>query len=75
MSEDIVKKEMIPSAINSLPYPNITEGSNVSFSPSQLDHLADLTTGSFRASLDSIAPVKKKTRQDSVHGIISILAS
>uniref|UniRef100_A0A3Q4BQW7 Transposase Tc1-like domain-containing protein n=1 Tax=Mola mola TaxID=94237 RepID=A0A3Q4BQW7_MOLML len=48
--------KLIPSAILSVPNPNITEESYLNFRPSHLDHLADCTAGSLRASLDSIAP-------------------
>ena len=44
------------------PYSNITEESYLNFTPSQLDHLVDSTARSLRVSLDSIAPVKKKTK-------------
>ena len=43
-------------------YPKITNESYLEFSPSQPDHLADFTAGSLHASLDSIVPVKKKTK-------------
>ena len=64
LSEDTVEnfKEMIPSALISVSYPKITEDSDLRFIPSQLDHLPDFTACSLRASLDSIAPVKKKTK-------------
>ena len=45
-----------------MPYPKIKEESYLRFIPSQLDHLADFTASSLRASLNSIAPVKKKTK-------------
>ena len=53
---------MIPSAFISIPYPKIKEESYLRFIPSKLDHLADFTAVSLRASLDSIAPIKKKTK-------------
>ena len=64
ISEDTVEnfKEMIPYAIISVPYPKITEESYLNFSPSQLDHLGDITASSLHASLNFIAPNKKKTK-------------
>ena len=54
-------KEAIPSAFDSIPRLNITEDSWSNFSPSQIDHLVDSATGSLRMTLDSIAPLKRKT--------------
>ena len=54
-------KEAIPSAFDSIPRLNITENSWSNFSPSQIDHLVDSATGSLRMTLDSIAPLKRKT--------------
>ena len=54
-------KEAIPFAFDSIPHLDITEDSWSNFSPSQIDHLVDSATGSLRMTLDSIAPLKKKT--------------
>ena len=54
---DTVKK-LFPQQLVS--YPHIKEQSYLKVSPSQLDYLADFTACSLRASLDSIAPVKKQ---------------
>ena len=37
-------KEIIPCALISVPYAKVIEESHLRFSPSQLDHLADLTS-------------------------------
>ena len=64
ISEDTIAnlKEIIPPAVISVPHPKITEESYLKFSPSQLDHLSVFTACSLRASLDYIAPVKKKRK-------------
>lgn len=49
--------KIIPTVFNSMPYLN-----RVHLSPSQIDHLADSTTGSL-ITLDSIAPLKKMIKE------------
>ena len=63
LSDDAVAKfkEVIPSVLNSLPCRTITEDSFIDISPSHIDHLVDSAAGSLRATLDSIAPLKKKS--------------
>uniref|UniRef100_A0A8D0CS33 Reverse transcriptase domain-containing protein n=3 Tax=Sander lucioperca TaxID=283035 RepID=A0A8D0CS33_SANLU len=54
-------KEDIPTALNSLPCRNITEDLYVNFSPSEIDNFVDGATACLRTTLDSVAPLKKKT--------------
>ena len=51
---------MIPSALITLPYDNITESLYANFSLSQINNHVDSTSESTRITLDYIAPLKKK---------------
>ena len=62
LSEDFIdeNKEIPPYTMNPVPYLNIKEDLDVSFSSSMFNYLANRTAGSLGGSVDLIAPLKNQ---------------
>ncbi|MDF4395950.1 hypothetical protein P3390_24120, partial [Vibrio parahaemolyticus] len=56
-------KAKIPSTLNLIPCPSVTEVSRTDFNFSGIDHFVDSAVGSLRTTLDSVAPLKKKLKK------------
>ena len=55
-------KEIIPSVFTSAPFTDKIEGKYYNLTPTEVDFVVNNASASLRATLDSVAPVKKKVR-------------